>query len=157
MRHPACVSMGRIPRAIFAALLSLPACGGGQMRSAEFSVDWQDDHGLSIGRIWAQTATVTAPASADVVVGIAEPGDRIVALSLGSGNKWAFAHPLAARPVVAGPLVVASGGGETFALDAADGRLVWKTPTGALELVGAGDDGAVTVVTLRPRGENSSA
>jgi|HubBroStandDraft_6_1064221.scaffolds.fasta_scaffold25305_4 outer membrane protein assembly factor BamB len=156
MRHPACVSMGRIPRAIFAALLSLPACGGGQMRSAEFSVDWQDDRGLSIGRIWAQTATMTAPASADVVVGIAEPGDRIVALSLTSGNKWAFAHPLAARPVVAGPLVVASGGGETFAVDASDGHLVWKTPTSSLALVGAGDDGAVTVVTLRPPGENSS-
>src|SRR5580658_6119508 len=153
MRLPAYVSTGRIPRT---ALLVLLACGGGQMRSNEFSADWQDDRGLSIGRIWAQTSTVTAPASADVVVGIAEPGDRIVALSLASGNKWAFAHALAVRPVVAGPLVVAAGGGETFALDASEGRLVWKTPTGELALVGAGDDGAVTVVTLRPPGENSS-
>jgi outer membrane protein assembly factor BamB len=153
MRLPAYVSTGRIPRT---ALLVLLACGGGPMRSNEFSVDWQDDRGLSIGRIWAQTSTVTAPASADVVVGIAEPGDRIVALSLASGNKWAFAHALAVRPVVAGPLVVAAGGGETFALDASEGRLVWKTPTGELALVGAGDDGAVTVVTLRPPGENRS-
>jgi len=105
MRLPAYVSTGRIPRT---ALLVLLACGGGPMRSNEFSVDWQDDRGLSIGRIWAQTSTVTAPASADVVVGIAEPGDRIVALSLASGNKWAFAHALAVRPVVAGPLVVAA-------------------------------------------------
>src|SRR5579862_5796624 len=156
MRLPVCVSTGLVPRATLVALIALPACGGGQMRYNEFSVDWEDDHGLSIGRIWAQTSTVTAPASADVVVGIAEPGDRIVALSLASGNKWAFPHALAARPVVAGPLVIASGGGETFALDASEGRLVWKTPTGTLALVGAGDDGAVTVVTLRPPGENSS-
>jgi outer membrane protein assembly factor BamB len=126
------------------------------MRSNEFSVDWQDDHGLSIGRIWTQTSTVTAPASTDVVVGVAESGDRIVALALARGRQWAFAHPLAARPVVAGSLVVASGGGETFALDASDGHVVWKTPTGTLAVVGAGDDGAITVVTLRQPGVNSS-
>ena len=88
-------SMALIP------LAALAACGGGQMRSNEFSVDWQDDHGLSIGRIWAQVATATVPASADVVVGIAEPGDRLVGLPLSSGNKWTFTHPLAARPDLA--------------------------------------------------------
>jgi len=139
-----------------AALSTLSACGGGQMRSTEFSVDWQDDHGVSIARVWAQTSTVTPPASADVVVGIANAGDRIVALALGSGNKWTFAHPLATRPVIAGSLVVGSGGGETFALDAASGHLVWKAPTGPLEVVGAGDDGAVTAITLREPGANGS-
>jgi outer membrane protein assembly factor BamB len=126
------------------------------MRANEFSVDWQDDHGLSIGRVWAQTSTVTAPASTDIVVGVAESGDRIIALALAKGSQWAFAHPLAARPVVAGSLVVASGGGETFALEASDGHVVWKTPTGTLAVVGAGDDGATTVVTLRQPGVNSS-
>ncbi len=139
-----------------AALSTLLACGGGQMRSTEFSVDWQDDHGVSIARVWAQASTVTPPASADVVVGIANAGDRIVALAVGSGNKWTFTHPLATRPVVAGALVVGSGGGETFALDASSGHLVWKAPTGALEVVGAGDDGAVTAVTLREPGANGS-
>lgn len=150
MRLPARASTALIP------LAAIVACGGGQMRSSEFSVDWQDDHGLSIGRVWAQTSTVSPPASADVVVGIAEPGDRLVGLSLSSGNKWTFTHPLAARPAVAGALVVASGGGETFALDAETGHLVWKTQTGPLALVGAGDDGAVTVFTSRQPGENST-
>lgn len=137
-------------------LAALAGCGGAQLRSSDFSVDWQDDHGLSIGRVWAQSSTVTAPASTDVVVGVAESGDRILGLALGKGNQWAFAHPLAARPVVAGTLVVAGGGGETFALDASDGHVVWKTPTAALAVVGAGDDGAVTLVTLREPGVSRS-
>jgi len=139
-----------------ATATTLIACASGQVRLNQLSTDWQDDGGLSIGKVWAQTSTATVPASADVVIGIAGAGDRIVALSLATGHKWTFTHPLAARPVVAGPLVVASGGGETFALDASDGHLVWKTPTGALALVGAGDDAVVTVATLRQPGTNSS-
>jgi outer membrane protein assembly factor BamB len=141
---------------VAATATTLIACASGQVRLNQLSTDWQDDGGLSIGKVWTQTSTATAPASADVVIGIAGDGDRIVALSLTTGHKWTFTHPLAARPVVAGPLVVASGGGETFALDASDGHLVWKTPTGSLALVGAGDDAAVTVATLRQPGANSS-
>jgi outer membrane protein assembly factor BamB len=138
------------------ALAWLGACGGGQMRSNEFSVDWQDDHGLSIARVWSQASSVTAPASADVVVGVAAKGDRILGLALGTGNTWSFSHPLGARPAVAGRLVVGSGAGETFALDASDGRLLWKIPSETLELIGAGDDGALTVLTSRRPGENGT-
>jgi outer membrane protein assembly factor BamB len=141
---------------VAATATTLIACASGQARLNQLSTDWQDDGGLSIGKVWTQTSTAAVPASADVVIGIAGAGDRIVALSLTTGHKWTFTHPLAARPVVAGPLVVASGGGETFALDASDGHLVWKTPTGALALVGAGDDAVVTAATLRQPGTNSS-
>jgi outer membrane protein assembly factor BamB len=139
-----------------AAMVTLVACGAGPARLSRLSVDWQDDGGLSIGRVWAQTSAVTAPASTDVAVGIGEKGDRILGVALASGNKWTFGHPLEARPVVAGPLVVASGGGELFALGASDGHVVWKTPTGALALIGAGDDSAVTVATLRQPGGTGS-
>jgi outer membrane protein assembly factor BamB len=107
-------------------------------------------------RVWTQTSTATAPASTDVVIGVAESATESWRSPSPTGHKWAFAHPLAARPVVAGTLVVASGGGETFALDASDGHVVWKTPTGSLAVVGAGDDGATTVATLRQPGANSS-
>ena len=48
--------------------------------------------------------------------------------------------------------MVGSGGGEAFALDAKSGAVLWRRPTGGIPLLGAGDDGAVTVVTFRKAG-----
>jgi outer membrane protein assembly factor BamB len=119
---------------------------------ARFSTDWTDDGGVSIGRIWDKIGSTPVPPSADVVIGVAGNTDKLVGLPLGGGSKWTFAHPLDARPVVAGGVVIGSGGGEVFALDARTGSVVWRRPTGGLTMLGAGDDGSVSVVTFKRAG-----
>jgi outer membrane protein assembly factor BamB len=88
-------------------------------------------------------------AAADVVVGIAGRPDKMIGLPLTGAAKWAFLHPLDVRPTVTGRVVVGSGNGETFALDAETGGLLWKQATAGAALLGAGDDGTVTALTLR--------
>ncbi len=139
-----------------AALAAAVACGGGQTRSNLFSTDWEDDGGASIARVWQRVGGATVPRSAEVAIGVAGDADRMIGLPLDGGPKWTFAHPLDARPAVAGGVVIASGGGEVFALDASSGRLVWRRPGGGLRLVGAGDDGTVTVTVLRKPGGTGS-
>ncbi len=128
------------------------ACGGGQAHPARFSTDWTDDGGVSIGHVWDRVGGSTIAASADVAVGVAGHTDKLIGLPLGGGSKWTFAHPLDARPVVTGGVVVGSGGGEAFALDAKSGSVIWRRPTGGIPLLGAGDDGSVTVLTFRKSG-----
>ncbi len=132
------------------------ACGGGQTRLNLFSTDWTDDGGASIDRVWQRIRATPIPAAADVVVGVAASDHKMIGLSLATGSQWTFEHALDARPIVTGSVVVASGGGEVFALDAATGRLVWQRPTGGLALLGAGDDGTVTVTTFRRAGDTGS-
>jgi outer membrane protein assembly factor BamB len=138
------------------------ACGGGQTQLNLFSTDWTDDGGASIERVWRRIGTTPVPPAADVVVGVAGRDDKLIGLPLGggagggNGGKWTFSHPLDARPIVTGNVVVASGGGEVFALDAASGKLVWRRPTGGLALLGAGDDGTVTVAAFRRGGDTGS-
>jgi outer membrane protein assembly factor BamB len=128
-------------------------CGGGSARvGARFSTDWTDDGGASIGRVWDKVGAAAIPPSADVVVGVAGNTDKLVGLPLGGGSKWTFAHPIDARPVLAGGVVVGSGGGEVFALDARTGAVIWRRPTGGLPVLGAGDDGSVTAVTFKRAG-----
>jgi outer membrane protein assembly factor BamB len=134
------------------ALSAAVACGGGQTRTSLFSTTWEDDGGVSIGRVWQRLGSTPIPASADVVVGVAGNADKLLGAPIGGGSKWTFAHPLDARPVVAGSVVVGSGGREAFALDAKTGTVLWRRPTGGIPLVGAGDDGTVTVVTFRKAG-----
>lgn len=137
----------------FLALAVLAACGGGTTRvGARFSTDWTDDGGISIARIWDRLGSASVPASADVVVGIAGNADKLVGLPLAGGSKWTFAHPLDARPVVAGGVVIASGSGEVIALDAHTGSVIWRRPTGGIPMLGAGDDGSVSVVTFKRAG-----
>jgi outer membrane protein assembly factor BamB len=141
----------RPPKAFLAAagLAAAIACGGGQTRFNLFSTDWQDDGGVSIGHVWQRIGSAPVPPSADVVLGIAGHADKLIGLPLGGGSKWTFAHPLDSRPVVAGSVVVGSGGGEAFALDASTGNVIWRRPTGGIALLGAGDDGSVTVVAFK--------
>jgi outer membrane protein assembly factor BamB len=137
----------------FAALAGAAvACGGGQTRTTLFSTNWEDDGGVSIGRVWERVGSAAVPESADVVVGVAGHSDKLIGAPLAGGSKWTFAHPLDARPVVAGTVVVGSGGGEVFALEAKTGSVIWRRPTGGIPMLGAGDDGAVTVVAFRKAG-----
>jgi outer membrane protein assembly factor BamB len=126
-------------------------CGGGQTRLNLFSTDWQDDAGVSIARIWQRVGSAPVPPAADVVLGVTGHADKIIGLPLGGSgaSRWTFAHPLSSRPVVAGSVVVGSGSGEVFALDAANGHVIWRRQTGDIPLLGAGDDGTVTVVVFR--------
>ncbi len=126
----------------------LVSCGGAQNRLGLFSTDWEDDGGASIARLWQRIGSTKAPPATDVVVGVGGHGDKVIGLPLGEGSRWTFAHALDVRPTAAGTVVVGSGGGETFALDAKTGRLLWKRATGGYTLLGAGDDGQVTVFTL---------
>jgi outer membrane protein assembly factor BamB len=127
------------------------ACGGGGMHVhfASFSTNWEDDGGASIGRVWQRVGGATIAPAADIVLGVAGNTDKLIGMPLGGGSKWTFAHPIDARPVVAGEVVVASGGGEVLALEARTGKVLWRRPTGGLPLLGAGDDGTVTVVTFQ--------
>jgi outer membrane protein assembly factor BamB len=134
------------------ALVAMAACGGGQTRSSLFSTTWEDDGGASIGRVWQRVGSAAIPESADVVVGVTGNNDKLIGAPIGGGSKWTFAHPLDARPVVTGNVVVGSGSDEAFALDAKNGSVLWRRPTGGIPLLGAGDDGTVTVVTFRKAG-----
>ncbi|MGK4008606.1 PQQ-binding-like beta-propeller repeat protein [Sorangium sp. So ce1036] len=129
------------------------ACGGGQTHGEAFDPRWKDDGGAGITafaqRLAAQQlAGRPIPLGADVAVGVAGDGARrLVGVPLDGGPAWTFAHPLDARPAVAGSVVVGLGQGELFALDARTGRLLWTRNAGG-RLRGAGDDGETTVVSL---------
>jgi len=137
-----------------AALAMAASCGGGQTRLNLFSTDWSDDAGASIGRIYDRVGRAPAAPGADVAIAVVGNASRIIGVRLSEpgASKWTFAHALDGRPVIAGGVVVASGGGEVFALQAATGGVLWRRPTGGLPLLGAGDDGAVTVVAFRSAG-----
>ncbi len=143
-------------RAVLGIALALAACGGDPLRPKLFSTDWQDDQGKSIAQVLARLGGAKPTASEDVVVAVAgAKNDKLLGLSLKGGSTWTFPHALDTRPILAGAVVVGSGGGEVFALDAASGKRLWARPTGGLTLSGAGDDGNVTAVTLA-RGAGST-
>lgn len=73
---------------------------------------------------------------------------EITGMDLTSGKTWTYKHPLDRRPKLAGPLVVGSGGGEIFGLDAKTGGEKWRTNKVRGKLIGAGSDGASTALTL---------
>ncbi len=129
---------------------SVSACGAsGRLRT--FSTDWTDDQGASIGAVYDRLRNAEPPPSADLVVSVAE-GNKIIGTPLGGGEQWTAMHALDARPVIAGGVVVVSGNKEIAALDAATGKQLWARPTGGMSLLGAGDDGKITAVSLAGAG-----
>lgn len=129
--------------------LAAAACGADQSQPRLFSTDWLDDQGRSIAQVQSRLRGARPGATADVVVAVGGNNEKILGLPLmGNGTPWTFPHALDARPIVAGGVVVGSGGNEVFALDAASGKKLWARPTGGVPLLGAGDDGALTAVTL---------
>lgn len=141
--------------AIAAILVAVAAsCGGGQSRiETLFDTGWQNDGGKSIGAVQANLANRSIPKGASVAVGVVDRG--LVGVTLQGAKTWSFGHALNARPCIAGSVVVGSGGNEVFALDAESGRRLWVvSATG--KVLGAGDDGRVTLVSLSAA-ENSPA
>jgi outer membrane protein assembly factor BamB len=138
------------PRAYLVAFVAFAAlaCGGGQTHPNLFANDWEDDGGATIESLRVRLAGKKPPPQADVAVGVAARSDKLVGVPLDGGPKWSFAHAVDWRPVVTGSVVVAAGGHEVVALDARTGQKLWARDTGGLPLRGAGDDGAVTVMTF---------
>jgi len=131
-----------------AAVTSLCSCAGSQGRIGDvFDTQWQNDSGKSIQAIHSKLAATRIPDGANVAVGIVDDG--LVGVDLDGGKTWRFDHAIDARPRVAGTLVVASGAGKVFALDARSGRKLWSRPSPG-KLRGAGDDGKTTVVSVEP-------
>ncbi|WP_394823397.1 PQQ-binding-like beta-propeller repeat protein [Pendulispora albinea] len=133
---------------VFFLLLGPLACGGALTRADLFSSESSTEDAEAIEAVRRRIARTRPATGVDIAVGVAGNGDRIVAVLLDDGHKWTYAHPLDARPAIAGQVIVGSGGGEIFCLDARTGNKLWVRPTGGLPLVGAGDDGRYTVVTL---------
>jgi outer membrane protein assembly factor BamB len=134
--------------AALALALGIAGCPGDPSHPHIFSTDWLDDQGKSIGDVQSRLRGAR-PANADVVVAVAgDKSDKLIGLPLAGGPPWTFAHPLDARPIIAGAVVIGSGNGEVFALDAASGKRLWARPSAAAALLGAGDDGTITAVSL---------
>jgi len=133
--------------------LSLAACGSDPSHPKTFSTDWLDDQGRSIAEVQAKLRGTKERPSTDLVVSVAGNGDKIIATPLGNvGRPWTVTHALDVRPIVAGSVVVLSGGGEIVAHDAGTGKKLWTRPSGGLPLLGAGDDGELTALTLSRSG-----
>lgn len=132
---------------------ALIACGGAQTRLGEvFDEGWRDDGGASIRSLQSKLVSHPVPRGANVAVGVVEDG--LVGVALDTGQVWRFGHVIDARPWIAGNVVVGTGGGQVFALDAVTGRPLWsRLATGKVRA--AGDDGRTTLVSLESslRGE----
>lgn len=130
------------------AIALLTACGGDASKPKTFSTDWLDDGGKSIANVYQRLRAAAPAATSDVAVAVAGNGDKVVGVPLAGGAPWTFQHAVDARPVVAGGVVVVSGGNEVVALDASSGKRIWARPTGGMPLLGAGDDGRMTALTF---------
>jgi outer membrane protein assembly factor BamB len=141
-------------------LAATAACGSARMRAYLFSTEWEDDGGASIARVWERVGSTPLPLAPDVVVGVTGEGAQSTVIGLpldgSTAAPWRFDHPLDARPSIAAGVVVVSGGGETVALDAVHGQVLWRRPTPGLSLVGAGDDGDMTVTVFHRGGSLGS-
>ena len=147
------IQFGRTIRLVFSAisLAVISACAGATHTDL-FSTDWSDDQGRSILTVQSKLRGTHPPPGANIAIGVAGHGNLIIAQPLGEGARWTFAHTLDARPLVTGGLVIGSGGGVLFALDAATGKKYWARSTGGVPVIGAGDDGQTTVVSLTRSG-----
>ncbi|MBX3225701.1 MAG: PQQ-binding-like beta-propeller repeat protein [Labilithrix sp.] len=134
-----------------AFIVGLVACGGDQLNPKTFSTDWVDDQGKSIGEVYSKLREAKPGPGSDIAVAVTQ-GNKIVGTPLGDGEQWTVSHALDSRPVIAGSVVVLSGGNEVACFDAQSGKKLWARPTGGLPLLGAGDDGAITAVTLQRGG-----
>src|SRR5215472_5421733 len=115
---------------IFALAATTAACGAAPPHLLHlFSTEWEDDKGASIGRAWQRVAgTPIASPPGALVVGVDGKGQGLRGLALADQHGWTFTHAIDSRPTIAANVVVASGGGEVFALDASSGQPVWRRP-----------------------------
>jgi outer membrane protein assembly factor BamB len=107
--------------------------------------EWNDDQGASAASLWSRLGAAPVARGADVAVGVS--GGKMIGVPLDGSPRWTVSNAIDSRPVLAAGVVVASGGGSLFAVDAKTGQKLWTLEApGALR--GAGDDGSLTAVTL---------
>ncbi len=134
-------------RCFAAALLALSAaCGSAEQQTKLFAANWQNDGGVSAGRLEAKLRSVSKVKDANIAVGVTPVG--LVARNLSTNAGWSYQGAVESLPAIAGELVVFTGDDQVVALDAKSGRRLWAVPAKGRTLRGAGDDGALTVVTL---------
>jgi len=134
--------------------LALSACGGKTVTGRVFDPSWENDGGRSFAALQQRLGRLDLPVGPALAVGVVDGG--IVGLTVKDGERWRHDGALDARPVIAGEVVVLSGGGFVTALEASSGKRLWQVPAEGRALRGAGDDGAVTAVSLgRPGGSGS--
>lgn len=136
-------------RALSAALLVLTSCGGDNLAKgvgAPFSETWQSDQGKSIAALEEKLRGGAAPGATPLAVGVGEGG--LFGVVLPAGPRWSHAGGADTLPIVAGEVVVASDGGQLFALDAKTGKQLWSVSIDGRKLRGAGDDGTYTVAVV---------
>lgn len=144
---------------VLAALVSSALCGcgsaGGAAGGSAFSRDWQSDAGESIAHVEAKLRNAPRPPDVAVVVGVT--ADGLVGSALPSGSVWRRAGAVDVLPAVAPDgVVVASSGGQAFALDGKTGQPLWSVAVAPLVLRGAADDGKFSVLSLgKPRASES--
>ncbi|HEV8244561.1 MAG TPA: PQQ-binding-like beta-propeller repeat protein [Polyangiaceae bacterium] len=137
--------MTRTVSAVALALL-LGGCASSEQQSALFSSNWQNDGGVSAGRLEQRLRAAPKVHDANLAVGVTSSG--LVARDLSANTHWSYQGTVDTLPSIAGQLVVFSAGNDLVALDAKSGRLLWKVPTKGRKLRGAGDDGTLTVASL---------
>ena len=135
-------------------LATLVGCGGASgdlvvVSGKPFSQEGLNGEGNAKGqqKVLERLAKQPPAMNPDVVVATTGTAE-ISGLDLASGKTWKYGHALDHRPKLAGPLVVASGGGEVFALDAKTGAEKWKSQKLKGRLIGAGSDGTTTALTF---------
>jgi len=133
---------------ILSSVFALSACagGGGAGGGTVLAPDWQNDGGKSISAVFAKVQSSPPPAGVAVAVGVTK--DSLVGASLDGSGRWTHAGRPDTLPIVTGDVVVASSGGQVFALDAKSGKQLWSVPAEGRVVRGAGDDGTTTVVAL---------
>jgi outer membrane protein assembly factor BamB len=136
-----------------ALTFAVSSCGGAGPGPA-FAPGWQHDGGRSIRDVYQRVGTTPLPEGKGVAVGITDSG--LVGIGLDGTGRWEKRTALDARPTIAGTVVVATGGGQLFALDATTGRELWRVSSGGKRLRGAGDDGTRTAVSLGNAGGGGS-
>jgi outer membrane protein assembly factor BamB len=141
---------------LFAGVLAL-ACGssGAAGGGKAFMPEWQNDAGKSIQAVYAKVGSKAPPAGAAVAVGLT--GDGMVGIGLDGKGAWTHLGPVDTEPSITGDVVVASGAGKLYALDAKSGKKLWEVETDGRVLRGAGDDGATTVASLGAPGGGKNA
>lgn len=130
---------------VAAGLLGVTACGSSNSLSGAFNTEWQNDGGKSIANLRRETQAQKLPVGVAVAVGVTASGLSAVTLD---GKAWRYNGKVDSRPTITGDVVVATGGGQLFALDGTTGKPLWSVSAGDRLLRGAGDDGQYTVASL---------
>jgi outer membrane protein assembly factor BamB len=130
------------------------ACGGASGTRTPFASGWQHDGGRSIALVQERVKNAPLPDGKGVAVGVT--ADGLVGIALDGTGRWEKEIALDARPALSGQVLVGTGNGRVFCLEAATGRELWQLPSGGKSVRGAGDDGKTTVVSLGNRAGGGS-